>query len=93
MQTLVSPSPKCHRRPASRPKVAIPCTAFTETELAHRWRLSVKTLRRWRQDHRGPIYCKFGTRITYLIADVEAFEQRVARYSTDTLVFPSGGTA
>ena len=51
-------------------------------KLAARWRLSVHTLRRWRQDQLGPIFCKVGSRVTYLISEIEAFERRVARYST-----------
>jgi hypothetical protein len=39
-------------------------------------------LRRWRQDQLGPIFCKVGSRVTYLISEIEAFERRVARYST-----------
>lgn len=61
---------------------ATPCIALTENELAVRWGLSVKTLRRWRQESLGPIFCKLGARVTYLISEVEAFERRVSRYST-----------
>lgn len=32
--------------------------AFTETELAQRWNISVKTLQRWRSESRGPRYYK-----------------------------------
>jgi hypothetical protein len=63
--------------PGDAPRVAI-----NENELASRWGLSVKTLRRWRQEQLGPIFCKFGARVTYLLCEVEAFERRVARYST-----------
>lgn len=56
--------------------------ALDENELAIRWGLSVKTLRRWRQEQLGPIFCKLGARVTYLISEVEAFERRVSRYST-----------
>lgn len=56
--------------------------ALNEHELAARWGLSVKTLRRWRQEQLGPVFCKLGARVTYLISDVEAFERRVSRYST-----------
>ncbi len=56
--------------------------ALDENELATRWGLSVKTLRRWRQDSLGPVFCKLGARVTYLISEVEAFERRVSRYST-----------
>ena len=56
--------------------------ALDENELATRWGLSVKTLRRWRQEQLGPIYCKLGRRVTYLLHEIEAFERRVSRYST-----------
>ena len=56
--------------------------ALDENELATRWGLSVKTLRRWRQESLGPVFCKLGARVTYLIFEVEAFERRVSRYST-----------
>lgn len=59
-----------------------PRIALDENELAARWGLSVKTLRRWRQEQLGPIFCKLGARVTYLIPEVEAFERRVSRYST-----------
>jgi hypothetical protein len=61
--------------------------AIDEYELATRWGLSVKTLRRWRQEHLGPIFCKLGSRVTYLIAEVEAFERRVSRHSTSTRAY------
>ena len=56
--------------------------ALDENELAARLGLSVKTLRRWRQEQLGPVFCKLGARVTYLISEVEAFERRVSRYST-----------
>ena len=56
--------------------------ALNENELAIRWGLSVKTLRRWWQEQLGPIYCKLGRRVTYLLHEVEAFERRVSRYSS-----------
>jgi len=31
--------------------------ALDENELAIRWGLSVKTLRRWRQEQLGPVFC------------------------------------
>lgn len=62
--------------------------ALDEHELAARWGLSVKTLRRWRQEQScGPIFCKLGARVTYLISEVEAFERRVSRYSTSARAY------
>jgi hypothetical protein len=61
--------------------------AIDENELASRWGLSVKTLRRWRQNALGPIFCKMGSRVTYLIVEVEAYERRVSRHSTFSPVY------
>lgn len=76
-----------HASSVTSTPAAQPCIALTETELAARWRLSVKTIRRWRQEQLGPIFCKFGARVTYLISEIEAFERRVARYSTFARVY------
>jgi hypothetical protein len=64
------------------PPEGAPLIALNEFELAARWRLSVPPLRRWRQAQLGPIFCKLGARVTYLISEVEAYERQVARYST-----------
>ncbi len=61
--------------------------ALDENELALRWGLSVKTLRRWRQEQLGPVFCKLGARVTYLISEIEAFERRVSRHSTFTRAY------
>jgi len=62
-------------------------SAIDENELSQRWGLSVKTLRRWRQEKLGPIFCKMGARVTYLITEIEAYERRVSRHSTFTSVY------
>ena len=64
-----------------------PRIALNEHELAARWGLSVKTLRRWRQESLGPVFCKLGARVTYLITDSEAFERRVSRHSTSARAY------
>lgn len=61
--------------------------ALDEYELATRWGLSVKTLQRWRQQSLGPVFCKLGARVTYLIPEVEAFERRVSRNSTSARAY------
>ena len=65
-----------------------PRIALDENELATRWGLSVKTLRRWRQASLGPVFCKLGARVTYLISEVDAFERRVSRNSTFARAYP-----
>ena len=60
---------------------------MTEKHLADRWQVSLKTLRRWRQEQLCPIYCKHGRRVTYLLHEIEAFERRVSRYSSFTRAY------
>lgn len=45
-----------------------------ETELANRWKLSVKTLRSWRQRNVGPRWYTLGRHVRYHVADVLAYE-------------------
>ncbi len=75
-------------RSARQPIRAVaPRIAIDENELSQRWGLSVKTLRRWRQSgNLGPIFCKLGARVTYLLSEIEAYERRVSRHSTFTSV-------
>jgi hypothetical protein len=47
---------------------------LNEVELSLRWRLSVKTLQRWRWSKQGVPYVKLGGRVVYRLEDVEAFE-------------------
>lgn len=48
--------------------------AFTETELAQRWNISIKTLQRWRSESRGPRYYKLSKAVRYALEDVVAYE-------------------
>jgi hypothetical protein len=86
---IPSTSPQCGRRQqrsfsggSTAQRIAL-----DENELAIRWGLSVKTLRRWRQEQIGPIHCKLGRRVTYLLPEIEAFERRVSRYSTSARAY------
>ena len=45
-----------------------------ESELALRWRMSERTLQRWRQAGKVPRHLRLGGRVLYPIADVLAFE-------------------
>ena len=72
---------------ASQRGVFVERLALDEYELATRWGLSVRTIRRWRQEHLGPVFCKLGARVTYLISEIEAFERRNARHSTSTRAY------
>jgi hypothetical protein len=47
---------------------------LTQAELARRWRISPRTLERWRWLRRGPAYLKLGAVVAYQLTDVEAYE-------------------
>ena len=47
-----------------------------QQELADRWRISPRTLERWRWRKSGPSYHKIGGRVVYAVDDVEAYERR-----------------
>ena len=53
---------------------ASPVRHLNQIELARRWRLSHRTLERWRWLGEGPQYLKIGGRVVYRLEDVEAFE-------------------
>ena len=75
------------RHPNWPQRVDAPRIAMDETELATRWKLSVKTVRRWRQIDLGPVFCKLGSRVVYLASEVEAYERRVSRNSTSARAY------
>jgi hypothetical protein len=52
---------------------------LNQIELARRWRMSHRTLERWRWQSQGPRYLKVGGRVVYRLDDVEAFEAAQAR--------------
>jgi hypothetical protein len=47
---------------------------LNQIELARRWRISPRTLERWRWLRQGPQYLKIGERVVYRLEDVETFE-------------------
>lgn len=53
-----------------------------QSELASRWRISPRTLERWRSTGDGPRFCKIGGRVTYREEDVIAFEAEQIRQVT-----------
>jgi hypothetical protein len=60
----------------------MPVTHFHQVELARRWKLSPRTLERWRWLGQGPKYLKIGGRVVYRAEDIEAFEADQVRTST-----------
>ena len=53
-----------------------------QSELASRWRISPRTLERWRSTGEGPRFCKIGGRVTYREEDVITFEADQLRQVT-----------
>lgn len=51
-------------------------------ELADRWRISERTLEKWRHFGRGPSFLKIGGRVMYRLDDIETFEAEQVRTST-----------
>ena len=49
---------------------------LTPKELALRWRMSTRTLDRWRAEQYGPAWMVLGGRVLYAIGDIEAYEAR-----------------
>ena len=47
--------------------------AFTETELARRWNVSIKTLQRWRSEERGPPYIKLSKAVRYPVDEIVTY--------------------
>ena len=61
-------------------------THLHQIELARRWRMSHRTLERWRWLGLGPPHIKLGGRVIYRLADIEAYEAENLRTSTSTQV-------
>ena len=57
---------------------------FNQVELSRRWRLSPRTLERWRFQGTGPQYLKVGGRVVYRLEDVEAYEAEQVQASGTT---------
>lgn len=53
---------------------------MTEKYLADRWQVSLKTLRRWRLDGKGPAWHKLFRHVRYHDADILEFERRSAQH-------------
>lgn len=65
------PTGSCPNPPATR--------HLMQTDLAGRWRVSERTLERWRWRKLGPPYLKVGGRVVYRLADVLVFEKAQLR--------------
>ena len=58
---------------------------INQIELSRRWRLSPRTLERWRYRGTGPQYLKVGGRVVYRLSDIEAFEATQIHASRDVV--------
>lgn len=63
-------------------------THLHQVELARRWKLSPRTLERWRWLGQGPQHIKIGGRVVYRLTDIEAFEDDNVRTSTSATTRP-----
>jgi len=68
-------------------------TCINQMELAARWRISHRTLERWRWTGEGPKFLKVGGRVVYRLCDVEEHEQAMIRSSTSDSGEPHQGGA
>jgi hypothetical protein len=57
----------------------MPVTHFNQVELSRRWKLSPRTLERWRWQGVGPCYLKLRGRVAYRLEDIEAYERTQLR--------------
>lgn len=57
-------------------------THLNQVELAARWKISPRTLERWRWTGEGPAFIKIGGRVVYRLEDVETYEHTQLRAST-----------
>ena len=52
---------------------------LNQSDLASRWRISPRTLERWRWVKQGPAFLKIGNHVVYRIEDIEAYEAEQRR--------------
>ncbi|WP_249041968.1 helix-turn-helix transcriptional regulator, partial [Oceanicella actignis] len=59
---------------SQEPRTLVSVTHLNQVELAARWKISPRTLERWRWTGEGPAFIKIGGRVVYRLEDVEAYE-------------------
>ena len=59
-----------------------PIHHLNQLDLARRWRLSPRTLERWRWLKQGPAFLKLGGSVVYRLEDVQAYEAEQRRSSS-----------
>lgn len=63
-------------------------TTHDETELAARFRISVKTVQKWRQTTHGPAFIKVGRLVRYRESDIQAWLDAQTRTNTSQKARP-----
>ena len=66
---------------------------LTTKLLARRWRITPRTLERWRADGEGPRFLRIGRHIRYRQSDILAFEAEQGATSTDKQALQPDGWA
>lgn len=61
---------------------AMNCAHLNQIELARRWKISPRTLERWRWLKLGPTYLKIGNRVVYRMDDIESHEAERLHHHT-----------
>ena len=69
---MVHPTARPAAEPARSPAETV--RHLTQLDLARRWRISPRTLERWRWLGQGPCFLKIGGRVAYRLEDVLAYE-------------------
>ena len=59
---------------------------LSQIERAARWKISHRTLERWRWAQEGLRYLKLGGRVNYRLSDIEAFEREARSFRDEQLV-------
>jgi len=67
---------------APAPDAPRPVHHLNQIELSRRWKVSPRTLERWRWLGQGPRFMKLGGRVAYRLEEVEAFEIEQLRQIT-----------
>lgn len=55
---------------------------LNQVDVSRRWKISCRTLERWRWLGIGPRYIKIGGRVVYRLQDIEAYENQQAKDTT-----------
>ena len=58
---------------------------LTQTELSERWRMSPRTLERWRWLGQGPTFFKISGNVLYDFSTIQSFEENQLRNSTSDM--------